>query len=193
MTKRIPRDQHKTRGQVRNKLLIGNETEKNELEAEFGDDEYYPPNLRTTTISERIFAFYYVRSENGSEAVRKANLFKPVPMRDVAVYNTSCKFKTDPLVQQLIQHEKKKLLEEIRLKTVRFSDCAVEALKDVLNAKSAVARVQAAMALLNVAGIAENTEAQHVLDEKPLQLITRDKRMELIRAAGDSFADDEKK
>ena len=187
MVKKIKRTEE-TRGQKRNKILIGNE--RADLEAEFGDDEYYPQALRATSIAERIFAYYYVRSENGAEAIRKSNLFRPKPVK--YVYDASWKFKNDPLIAQLIHLEKRKLLEEIRLKTVRFSDCAVDALKEVLTAKSAVARVQAALALLNVAGVAESNDLQNVLEEKPLQLIPRDKRMQIIRAAGDSFGDDEK-
>jgi hypothetical protein len=164
--------------------------EKDELEAEFGDDGYYPAHLRETTLEQRVFAYFCVRSENGAEAVRKASLFRDGGYKNV--YQSAYVLKNTPVVQELIQHEKKKLLQEIRIKTVRFSDDAVEALRSVLSAKSAVARVQAALALLNVAGVAEDTKSQEILEEKPLQLLPHDKRMEIIRASADTFADDRK-
>jgi len=147
----------------------------------FGEDSYYPEHLRTATLQQRIFAYYAVRSETFVDAMRKVMLVSEKKTKDSQLYHTAHFFKKAQIVQDLIQFEKKQLLTEIRCKTARFADEAIDALRGVLTCKSAIGRVQAAIALLDVAGVRDDPEVQKQLEDKPLSLLPHDKRMEIIR------------
>jgi len=161
--------------------------EEKEIEIpDFGADESYPPHLQDTTLLERAFAFFYVRTDNAAAAYKHVSAVRDKIKNNNKDYSTqkAYELKNKPKVKELIDIERAAYLREIRIKTVRYSDAAINALLDLLgDSGSAIARVQSAIALIDIAGVKEDKKATDAEKENPIAALPAYKRQEIIQNA----------
>lgn len=144
-------------------------------------DSTYPDHLVFTKIEQRVFAYIFVRCGSSSLALKLTYEFLEDERKIGCIRVSGHDLKKRKGTSDLIEYERRLIIQELRLKTISVCDRAIDTLVDVMESKSAIARVQAASVLLEMGGVRKES-TEKISDTDPFVEIDEKKREEIMRA-----------